>query len=602
MTIIYIFFFLLIAAPFTNIIAVYSISFFFALFLLFGNKNLKDEYLSFSMSEIYYIAAFWLLPVISLFYSISRYNTINGIYGNFTFILLLIILKQRADENSVRKFLLRLSLFIPIVGICGIIQEKSLYSRLKFGFHNNPNILADVFAYGILIIIFLRPEKKIFRVILPALVFFFILTKSLGGAIAIGAVLLVYYFYKPFFGRKIYAFFILLSICACILTVCFFRIDRSRLDPFANKRFDIINCGIKSLQHNFFFGTGQNTFNKKHMRFIFPVENSDMKYIRKPRDPHNVFLLIWNETGIAGMILFCLMLITIFFDIRGKKSGTAFLGAAGIALLVIHNLSDTGFSNKITNYFFVLFIFLFNIDSKKIIKIRYNIFKRKIITAAVILIFCVIPAFNISAEFLEREAINLQQKGDFYKAAQLFEYSTMITPENSEAQQALGGCYRELYYKTGNTEYVSSAVTRFYYAVKNDPYNGLFKINMAKILTEFNAPKRISWMKYYTNAAINAEPYSAVLYYEAAELAYLNGDTGLCARAGLIHEPYFLRLAVICSMLDVKRREYWSRRVDNIRLYGTRRLEVENLKEFSSTDRSEAYYYEILHKNKIFKM
>ncbi len=166
MPIVYIFFFILIIFQLKTIIIINSIVIIFFALILFGIYTRKNNSFNFSLPEIYFLISFLIIPALSNFYSISRYNTLNGIFENISYILLLLVLKVYGEEKKNQTFLLFLSCVMILPGLAGLFSQKSLTGRLMFGDFKNPNHLADIFGAGIIFLIFLKPSGKFFKIIL----------------------------------------------------------------------------------------------------------------------------------------------------------------------------------------------------------------------------------------------------------------------------------------------------------------------------------------------------------------------------------------------------------------------------------------------------
>ncbi len=298
------------------------------------------------------------------------------------------------------------------------------------------------------------------------------------------------------------------------------------------------------------------------------------------------------------------MLISIYSELKYKKSRLAFIGAAGITMLLIQHQADVGFSVLFINYFFVLFLYLFTMDSPAAIKINYLFFKNKFLLILAVVVFIGFPVINITAEILEKKAFKYQEKSKFDEAYKLLAISTMILPENAEYQQRFGGCSRELFYQTGDVKYIKQAIDGFYKGCIHNEYYALFKINLAAMLIEFSYPYCNQYAEYYLEQALNVEPYNISLYLKAAEIMISVGNIKKAlyyAKTGLIHEPYFLRLALICKEFDLVQSDFYEQRIKLIKNYGEQRIKTLNLKIFSSEDKEEIYYNDILHNSKYFQ-
>ncbi|MBP7653188.1 tetratricopeptide repeat protein [Candidatus Dependentiae bacterium] len=599
------FFFSIIIYPVASEYSVYTICIVLALFnlIIFHLKKINE--ITFSAAEIYYCVVFIGFPLFSNAYTINTYLTVLGIYKNFSYFLLLLLLKNSFDKGINNNFFLLIPAVVFLNCVYGIFQINTMSARLT-ALYINPNLLADTINFALLFLIFFYSKKKVQVILLVFLSIFLIMTKSLG---AITALMFLFFIMMMFIAKKIYrvsykvlipAILILLSI---LLFTAYLRYDRTFGDIFGNRRLEIINASFKSLSHNFFLGTGHNTYETKIKRFVFPIKNSDLKYVKKQRNPHNFFLHLANETGIINLTILTVLILVLFFETLFSPIKMKLLGCSGIFLILVHHSADIGYDTPLIHYFFVFFIFCITYASRPLLKIAFKKWMKIFIYISFLAIFIVLPCLNLCAEITAERGRNLFDSNNYEKAADKFNFVIRIIPDYPEILQRLAGCYRGLYYKTNNVKYIEKTLQCFFKGAEADPYNGYYKMNIAKALSEFCEPEKSkSQIKFFVMQALNVEPFFALMYLEAAELLFSINNPDLAlnyARRGLIIEPYFLRLNLIYRYLDNNQKDRFDISVRNIAYYMHKRIKI--LKpDINPADKNyELYYFEIMYNTKI---
>jgi len=591
-----------------------------------NTENLQEsKKIVFSVFDIFYILIFCGLPILSNFYSISKYDTVLGIYEHFVFLQLLILFKLILNENDrLLKFSKYLSLIIFFLGITAVIYDLKYFkeiNRLTYNYRN-PNILADIFFCGIIISYF-SFEKKIKILFIVFLGIFYFLTKSVGAFLAFSsAVFIVFFVFNIKYlkiKRLIYAFVILLFFLAIGYYLYQKRIERLSGDPFAHKRLKIMANAVISLRDNYLFGSGHNTFEYKTKKYYFPVDGNDLKYLKTSNNPHNFILHLANELGVIGLILlFLFILELLIYSIKNIENISIFAGLTGVIFLFIHHQADVGYDVLLIHIFILYFIFLISNNSKKIIILRLSEKNKKIIF--LFFVFCIlliIPLLNLTAELFYNNAIKYSEKNKIEKSIKLFDTAITLLPEHSEAYQRLGGEYLKLFERTNNLNDMFKSLDYLYRGYLYNKYNSNFQLNISKALQniyrythinpEFPKNSEIrNYIKYYIFKSIETEPYNNYQYIDGAEILYKIGfdnDAIILAKLGLTNEPYFTRLHKLLGLIhfDNNERKFHNYMYENCIKYSEIRKKniFTNGRLSTEKQREEQYYHTILYNTKL---
>lgn len=153
-----------------------------------------------------------------------------------------------------------------------------------------------------------------------------LLTMSRGSLIALVALLLVYLIR---FGvrRKVLVPIVLVSAFVTVAPSFFFERMQQALNDRADGRWDIFLVGTQVVRHYGVLGVGLENFRVAYAKFagFAPV------FRGFDRDPHNIYLQVWAEMGIVGLIL---LLVAIGSHVRDLRLANREVRAAPNYLIV----------------------------------------------------------------------------------------------------------------------------------------------------------------------------------------------------------------------------------------------------------------------------
>ena len=144
---------------------------------------------------------------------------------------------------------------------------------------------------------------------------------SRGSLFAL-AVLVMVYLLRVGVRKRVLVWITLIPLLVVFLPHDFFaRVQRGASDR-GTGRFDIWIVAVHIIKHYPIFGTGLENFRTAYNQFAgyAPV------FRRFDRDPHNVYLQVWAETGVVGLILLITAVGSQLKAVRASRSenkGTA---------------------------------------------------------------------------------------------------------------------------------------------------------------------------------------------------------------------------------------------------------------------------------------
>lgn len=167
----------------------------------------------------------------------------------------------------------------------------------------HPNSLAGYLG----IILIILTNQKIYRkntamLIGTAVIFVcFLLTFSLGAFIALLVVLFLYYFNDLRIKQLIYYISIVTSLSLPLLVPKVFLLTHT-LGKSINERLDLAYISGDIIANNLLFGSGLNTFITN-----LPSYKGISSYVWNLQPVHNIFLLIFSETGILFLLIYIIL-------------------------------------------------------------------------------------------------------------------------------------------------------------------------------------------------------------------------------------------------------------------------------------------------------
>lgn len=295
----------------------------------------------------YSLILFSLTLIVSVFFSINKFNGLKEVYKYITGMLLFLVVVSLNTDRKIRviRAIVLSSLIISILAIYqyffgfrhilnylaqeGIADSSTLdhivHKRIFYPFVT-PNILAGYLAMTIPLALI---QKDKIWLILPMFLTL-ILTKSLGAFLSLFLGIGLYLCLKRDMGSKKY--FVLGTLAASFIFIFIFRQmpTKAHLLPLFSltQRLNYWQDTLKVIKTHPFVGVGLGNFNLASSRYA-----------------HNSYLQLWAETGIFGLVSFGWLIYSV---IRAaiKKIDTSPHNIQSISLItacvifLIHNLLE----------------------------------------------------------------------------------------------------------------------------------------------------------------------------------------------------------------------------------------------------------------------
>ncbi len=548
-------------------------------FLLFGflDKIDKRGYGgNFFLSPFFFLFLFLIFSLITVFFSISPYNSFAGWLQYLSYGVLFFIAANLKIERKEIDFLIKI--FLAVSGALSLIGMyfylTGSYVRLTSTFYwPNPFAGYLLFSLPLALYWFLKRGKGLKKKALPGFVLIliftaFVLTGSRGAFLSLLLVLPVFfYFYKkspnppsassgqalyqgdiknekspqpPFTkggsnifikrARKFFVDILLIIILSAVLItgINFLKQDGFRFAAHAKKSFTESDFSA-NIRLNYWqgaweifkdypvFGSGLGTF-----QTIYPQYQKDP--ISAGKYAHNLYLEMLSEAGVFILILFIAFLASVYrIKFKGliEKEYAIPLYVGTLAFL-IHNGVDVGWHFGANTLVFWIFLgLLYNITKNKREEHNQKRFRGLIVFISALLIISGI--MFLYGGYYFSEGMRLQSKGELVLAENAFGKSILLSPNPKYLRQYGIILYsRGINYSQEREKTLNKALAISSKAAGLDAYNSLNYELSGKI---YYALGRIEEAEREFRYAIKLQKYYPRHYINLAALLIEQGRT-----------------------------------------------------------------------------
>lgn len=346
-----------------------------------------------------WVHLFLLVSLVSVFLADDKTQASGIFKGWFLLpVILYILVVNNFNRESISKLSIPFYSSLIIISVWAVLQKFGIIGQLfyqagdtsfiqyinegrTFGPFESPNFLAMFLVPMIFLSLPILKEIKnrflriiiVLLYILPIIALYF--TTSRGGVVAlitsmIAFILFLYFKSKVF--RKVIEKQSSLLIFGLIIVATIFLIFAARkIAPNQGGdsiRLEIYHYSIEMVKKNPILGIGLGSFQERIDQISATNAGFQQFGISYALHPHNLFLAIWLNLGLAGLIIFLVLLWQIIHNLFKDKTEPfikSCIFAALIAVLV-HGLFDTTyFKNDLSAIFWLIFALSFVVKKSK---------------------------------------------------------------------------------------------------------------------------------------------------------------------------------------------------------------------------------------------
>lgn len=466
----------------------------------------------------YFLVIFNLVLILSIFFSIYRYQSI--LLASDIFLVSLYFILLFFDKSSEDKYFHLLAYIISSMSLFYVINDSFSIFDTKNYFFGNPILQGIASGIGVLIVFYyflLPPGKRvqekqtvssprrflqlsfwaagivrffkkrnwIYLVLLILNIAGVFVSQSKAAFIGVVVFSLLMVVLK---NKKLIPLIIIFTLLTFILPnpIKEMFIFSLKKDPYAANRFDIWKMSAAIFNDHLTGGVGPGNFKEVSIKYNFKQKSGPANYFKRPRKPHSDYLKLLTETGIAGLIflllLFGVLIKKIFFSSLFNLS----------KLLILYFLFQALLHDFIFDIFF-FFIFIFLLKNLFENRLTYKSFSINLKTYSIILL--VVPLFigylfpYLSQRFVEKA--QRQKNINIMTRFHLLKKAGYLNPLDAAVYYKKAELLYHYYKRSTNLESFYSALdnvkkaqrlNRYYikaYLLESDLYRHLLQKNLA---------------------------------------------------------------------------------------------------------------------------
>jgi O-antigen ligase len=317
----------------------------FSLRNIFFMKNLSLS------SFFYFLAAFNLVLILSVFFSLYRLQSI--LWVSDIFLISLYFILFFLDKSNEDDYFHLLVYLISLMSLLNLFNDSfSIFDRKNL-FFSNPIFQGVASGIAVLILFYYILEKfnRFFLGLLILNVAGVFISESKAAYIGTAILILSMALLKK---RK------LIPVVIALIALTFITANPIKKmfifsltkDPYATNRLDMWKMSLDIFKDHLLFGVGPDNFREVSKRYNFKQAKGPANYFKQPHRPHNDYFKILTETGIAGLIF----LLLLGWVLAKKIFSSSLFNLS--KLLLLYLLFQAFVFNLIFHIFF-FFIFLF---------------------------------------------------------------------------------------------------------------------------------------------------------------------------------------------------------------------------------------------------
>jgi O-antigen ligase len=300
------------------------------------------------------------------------------------------------------------------------------------------------------------------------------------------------------------------------------------------------------------FGVGLGLYQYMFSRYNFPVDGQITRYTRKAITPHNEYLQMGVELGIAGVMAFAAGIILVWREFLAflvarltRVQRATIVGSGGaLATVLVHAAVDSNLHEPAVAMALVACLAIV-LARKKLVK-GQKVSEGVIVlqpgwlwgalgVCAVIILGAAVVRMGLAWSTYEQGSRALLE-GKIAEAAKHFEEATALDPGRSTYHSVLANTYLNLYRQVAVPPTANLALQEFHAAIRLNPLDGRILGELARAYISLSdapalsdgkqsvtAQSREVWLRGAEEVfvkALEAEPCTAVYWYELGSVQF----------------------------------------------------------------------------------
>lgn len=540
----------------------------------------------------YLIGLYLLVGAINTWYSPYTHQSLQWLIVLMSYAILLYLFVFFVTEwDHCHKFLLF------VVGLCLLeaiwaIVQWWLGSLRPSGTFFNPNFLAGYVVVGWMIVLaglcylpvmwggkqdrMLQGLAKIstYVIILGLLLSAVVVTGSRAGLVGLvvgsGVILLMRFGLK---GIVMAAPFILVAVL--VPNPLRDRVlSEHTYNPITYARWNMWKSTVQQIK-DYPFGVGLGLYQYTFPRYSFPIEGQVARYTMVAKTPHNEYLHMGAEMGIASVVLFMCGIIAVVREarwilsqrLRRWQRGLMVGTIGGMATLLVHAALDSNLHEPALAILLILCASII-LSGRKLLSsplspsYRVSIQPRWLWGGLAVLAGIIIAGslvrLGLASSYSERGDLAAAQH-NYSSAIELYQGAVALDPSKAMYHTALAGTLHTIYSRAGNLEAALFAIEELQAARRLNPLDGRIPGELGRVFVAVASSiqssdvrharsdeERTQWLQRAETAfreALVSEPFTAAYWFELGQVQAALGQNVLAistVHKALEIEPNFL--------------------------------------------------------------
>jgi O-antigen ligase len=347
-------------------------------------------------------------------------------------------------------------------------------------------------------------------------------------------------------------------------------------DPFAYTRIDMWHNAMIRIMYQP-WGSGLGMYKYVSFKSRFAVQGEIVRFQKRAESPHNEYLQMTAELGVAGLLVFLAGLATwlrqarrVVVDERAALQRGVWIGLVGaVSAILVHASVDSVFHEPALVLLLILagamVLAMGNAAcsvEKAALSFSYTP-GRALIGMLAVSILLILTAQPAMAWYAFEHGNTAARSGEFERSLSWYRGAIMVDPWNSAYHDALASSEMALFQQSRDPEWILLAVEEMKMSMALNALDGRSPFRLGTLYqllgeTAQRGEVRDHWLKQATDSygvAVMRDPYSPLNYVALGKLQRLRGELNQARSSfsqALDYEPNYLPARALGIEVDVE--------------------------------------------------